>query len=92
MMLFAIANPKKFWSYAKEQQIREPWCPSTKEQDSSVCVTDKDKAESLNSYLHSIFTQEQMPVPNIGISPFPSISGLQISPAGVFKQLSQLNP
>ena len=33
-----------------------------------------------------------MPVPNIGMSPFSSISDLQISPAGVFKQLSQLNP
>jgi len=25
-------NPKNFWSYVKEQQIREPWYPSTKEQ------------------------------------------------------------
>ena len=33
-----------------------------------------------------------MPIPNIGISSFSSISDLQISPAGVFKQLSQLNP
>ena len=33
-----------------------------------------------------------MPVPIIGISPFSSISDLQISPAGTFKQLSQLNP
>ena len=57
-----------------------------------IRACDKDKAESLNSYFHSIFTQEQMPVPNIGISPFSSISDLRISPAGVFKQLSQLNP
>jgi len=25
-------NPKNFWSYVKEQQIREPWYPFIKEQ------------------------------------------------------------
>ena len=54
--------------------------------------TDKDKTESLNSYFHSVFTQEQMSIPNIGMSSFSSIPDLQISPEGVFKQLSQLNP
>ena len=53
---------------------------------------DKDKAESLNSYFHSVFTQEQLPTPNIGTSSFPSIPDFKISVDDVYKQLSQLNP
>ena len=53
-------------------------------------VTDKDKAETLNSY--SALTNEQLPLPKISISSYPSIADLQISPEGVAKQLSQLNP
>ena len=56
-------------------------------------MTDKDKAESFNFF--SAFTQEQMLIPTIGISTFPSISDLYISLDGVCKQLSQpprLNP
>ena len=63
-------NPKTFWSYGRNSKSENLGIPPLKNSDSSVCVTDKDKAESLNSYFHSIFTQEQMPVPNIGISPF----------------------
>lgn len=55
-------------------------------------VTDKDKAETLNTYFFSVFTSEQLPLPEISTSPYPSISALQISPEGVAKQLSQLKP
>ena len=65
--------------------------PPLKNSDSSICVTDKDKAESLNSYFHSVFTQEQTPIPNVGTSPFLSIPDLQIS-LECFYKLSQLNP
>ena len=66
--------------------------PPLKNSDSSLSVSDTDEADTLNSYFHSVFTQEQMPVSNTGTSPFPSISDLQISPEGMCKQLSQLNP
>ncbi|XP_015763562.1 PREDICTED: uncharacterized protein LOC107342574 [Acropora digitifera] len=59
---------------------------------SSISVTDKDKAESLNSYFHSVFAQEQLLTRNIGTSSFSSIPDLKISADGVYKQLSQLNP
>ena len=55
-------------------------------------VTDKDKAKTLNTYIFSVFTNEQLPLPEISTSPYPLISALQISPEGVAKQLSQLNP
>ena len=73
-------NPKKFWSYVRNSKSENLCISPRKNSDSSVCVTDKDKAESLNSYFHSVFTQEQMPIPNIGTSPFSflSIPDLQI--------------
>ena len=62
--------------------------PPLKKSDPSISVTGKDKAESLNSYFFSVFTQEQMPIPNIAMSPFPSIPDSHISPEGVCKQSS----
>lgn len=66
--------------------------PPLKSDNSSISVTDKDKAESLNSYFHSVFTQEQLLNANIGTSYSPSIPDLKISADSVYKQLSQLNP
>ena len=40
----------------------------------------------------SAFTNEQLPLPKISTSSYPSITDLQILPDGVAKQLSQLNP
>lgn len=85
-------NPKRFWSYVRNNRSENLGIPPLKNNDSSISVTDKDTAESLNSYFFSAFTQEQMPIPTIGIFPFPSISNRSISPDGVCKQLSQLNP
>jgi len=81
-------NPKKFWSYVRNSKSENLSILPLKNSDSSVCLTDKNKAESLDSYFHSILTQEQMPVPNIGIPSFSSISHLKTSPPGVFKQLN----
>ena len=85
-------NPKKFWSYVRSCKSENIGIPPLKNDNSSISVTDKDKAESLNSYFHSVFTQEQLPTPNIGTSSFSSIPDLKISADGVYKQLSQLNP
>ena len=52
----------------------------------------KDKAETLNSYFFFVFTNEKLPLPKIPVSPYSSIADLHISPEGVAKQLSQLNP
>ena len=57
-----------------------------------MSITDKDKAETLNSHFFSVFTHEQKPLPQIGLSPFTSIEDLLFSPDGVAKQLAQLNP
>ena len=59
-------------TYSKSENLG---IPPLKNSD-PVSVTEKDKAESLDSYFFSAFTQEQMLIPAIGISPFPSIPDL----------------
>ena len=84
-------NPKKFWSYVKNSKSENVGIPPLK-LGNSVSITDKDKAETLNSYFHSVFTQEHLPSPSMGQSPYLPIVDLQIDPEGVAKQLSVLNP
>ena len=40
--------------------------------DQGVFVSDKDKAETLNIFFFSVFTNEQLPLPKISTSPYPS--------------------
>ena len=84
-------NPKTFWSYVKNSKSENVGIPPLK-LGNSVSITDKDKAETLNSYFHSVFTQEHLPSPSMGQSPYLPIVDLQIDPEGVAKQLSVLNP
>ena len=55
-------------------------------------TTDSDKANALNDYFKSVFTNEQLPTPTKGPSPFPSIQSLEIGLNGFTKQLEALNP
>ena len=75
-------NPKKFWSYVKHSRSENLGIPPLKTEQ-GVFVTDKDKAETLNSSFFSVFTNEQLPLPKIPISPYSSIADLHISPEGV---------
>ena len=84
-------SPKKLWSYVKHNKSENLAIPPLKSEH-GLSFSDKDKAESLNSYFFSVFTNEEMPPPSVSTSPCLSISDLQISPEGVAKLLSQLNP
>ena len=57
-----------------------------------VKTTDSDKANALNEYFKSVFTNEQLPAPTKGPSPFPSIQSLEIGLNGVAKQLEAITP
>jgi hypothetical protein len=60
---------------------------------STVIISDKDKAETLNSYFFSVFTREQLPSPSMGQSPYKPITDLQISLDGVAKlRATFINP
>ena len=58
--------------------------------DQGVFVT--DKAETWIPIFFPAFTNEQLPLPKISRTPYPSISALQTSPKGVAKQLSHELP
>ena len=84
-------NPKKFWSYVKHSKSENFGISPLKTED-GVSITDKNKAETLNSYFFSVFIQERLPLPQMSPSPFCPIADLLFSPDGVAKQLAKLNP
>lgn len=82
--------PKKFWSYVKHSKFESLEIPPLKTADGGS-ITEKDKAETLNSYFFSVFKREKKPLPQTDLSPFTSIANLLFSPDGVARQLAQLN-
>ncbi len=55
-------NPKKFWSYVRTSKSESSGIPPLKFND-KLCVSDKSKADALNSQFHSVFTRENVPIP-----------------------------
>ena len=85
-------HPKSFWSYVKLMQTENIGIPTLTPR-SKLCTTDKEKADTLNEPFLSMFTHERnVNVHDKGQSLFPDILDLNISTAGVEKQLSSLNP
>ena len=85
-------NPKTFWSYVKMMCTENLGIPTLKTP-TKLSTTDKDKAESLNDHLKSVFTQEDTTnIPDKGTSTYPSVTNLTIGVEGVEKQLASLNP
>ena len=84
-------NLKKFWTFIKS--LRKDNCniQSLKLND-SVVTDGMDKAEVLNSYFQSIFTNElDTELPNKGPSPYPSMSNIDVTIQGIAKLLNGLN-
>ena len=85
-------QPRSFWSYAKLTRTELIGIKTHKTQ-TKQCTTDKGKSDTLNEKFLSVFIQERnMNVPDKEQSPFPDMPDLNISTAGVHKQLSSLNP
>ena len=84
-------NPKKLWSYVRSCKSEDIGIPPLR-YGNNLCTFDKSKAEALNSYFYSVFTQEKLPIPTKPTSPYNLISDIDISAHGVHKQLLQLNP
>ena len=87
-----VDRPKTFWSYVKLMRTENLGTPVLRTE-TKLCTTDADKAEALNQHFQSVFTPpSEVPVPDKGSSPFPSVPNLIIHQEGVLKQLNQLNP
>ena len=54
------ASPKRFWSYVRSRTKTRIKIPVLKKNDGTEAVTDKEKAETLNSFFSSTFTKERL--------------------------------
>ena len=83
-------NPKNFWSFIKLNRTENVGIPTLVTD--KTHISDRDKANALNTQFQSVFTTENLPLPNKGPSPYPSIPGLDFHTDGVRKQLLSLKP
>ena len=82
---------KKFWSYIKSK--RKDFCSVPPLKKEGVLISDsKGKADILNEQYSSVFTTSNLPLPNVGSSPFPKSPAITITTSGVEKLLANLNP
>ena len=85
-------QPKSFFSYVTLMRTENIGIPTHRTQ-TKLCTTDKEKTDTLNVPFLSVYTHERnVNVSDKGQSPFPDIPDLNISTAGVEKQLLSLNP
>ena len=78
-------NPKRFWTYIKQLKKEDL------EIDGEVIIDGTRKSDILNKQFSYVFTEENLTnIPSVGNDPKPGIRSLQISIAGVTKQLTSL--
>ena len=81
-------NPKTFWPYVdlvNQRTLVYPLCDMVI---TCRCTSDNSKADALNSYFYSVFTQEKLPTPTKTTSPFNQTLDVDISAHGVHKQFN----
>ena len=85
-------NNKQFWRYVKSKK-QDSFGVSTLKVDGKVGTDSESKANMLNSQFSSVFTKQNTTnMPSKGSSLHPTMPDINISPAGVSKLLSRLNP
>ena len=84
-------NPEQFGSFIRKNKTETLGIPTLKVND-NMKTTDHDKAKALNDHFKPVFTNEQLPIPTKGPSPFPYIKTPEIRLNGITKQLEALNP
>ena len=81
--------PKKFWSYIKSKRQDFFGIPSLKV-NNQIIVDNKEKANVLNDYFHSVFTTDDDSPPSIPSCNIASVDKPQISIKGVADLINQL--
>ena len=86
-------NPKTFWSYVRSKNKTRTGVADLKDEDGSLVSTDKEKANVLNNFFSSVFTNEdtnQMPIFDIRYQGSP-ITEVVASKDRILKDLKNLN-
>ena len=90
----AKEKPKLFWKYVNSRLKTRPQIPSLKKPDGSYAATDQGKADTLNDYFASVFTEEDLS--DIPSAPHmqcnETIGDIRITAEMVRTKLEQLNP
>ena len=87
--------PKKFWSYVKSKTKVRNKIPTLKRPDGSSAVGAKEKAEALNDFFCTMFTDENLTsLPEVEEGAFTGtwLDGFSVLPETVLKKLQDLKP
>ena len=88
-----VKRKNSLFSYIKS--LHTDYCGvDTLQKDGILYSDNQDKANVLNHYFLTVFTNrnDSSDLPNMGPSPYPDISELEITTAGVKKLLQNLDP
>ena len=89
------ASPKKFWSYVKSKTKTTCKIPSLRKADGTIAETALEKAELLNNFFSSTFTDEKLQnIPIVNSDPFLGeyLNKFIISRDMAQKKIEQLKP
>ena len=89
----AKTNPNRVWNYTKSKTTIRSGIPDLKKEDGSKAKTDSEKAELLNDFFKSVFTQEDKgPLPEMPkYSYAETLDNIDITPQEVEKILRGLH-
>ena len=87
-------HPKRFWNYVKSRTKSRSKIPPLMTKEGTKASTASEKAEALNNYFSSTFTEEMLDNIPDGTQEFlgESLDKFDIPPESVLKKLLELNP
>ena len=87
-------KPKVFWRYIKSKLKTRERIPALRNADGTLSTSPSDKAESLNRYFSSVFTEENLTnVPDISeVFTGEALDSIVFTEEIIHEKLSQLNP
>ena len=90
----STSNPKRFWQYINSKRCDASGVAALKSPSGSLQLDSMQKANVLNQQFSSVFNSNEdiSTIPYKDRSPYPSMGNISVSPAGVFKLLSELDP
>lgn len=89
------SNPKRFWSYISSKRCDSNGISPLRGPTGATFTSSKDKANLLNDQFSSVFNhvdEDKETIPNLGPSPYPHLSHIDVTSNGIIKLLKKLNP